>query len=93
MNLNKNLRTEQFDIDVGSAIGEFYIEWFDALWDESGRTRDNQAIIKAVFDRFLALPPIQARPPTADRFTADFDDLGSLSLDPFFMDDDGVPGT
>jgi len=90
MNLNKNLRTEQFDIDVGPAIGAFFIEWFDALWDESGRTRDNQAIIQAVFDRFLALPPVA---PVVRAGPADADDLGSLVLDPLFMDDDGVPGT
>lgn len=52
MNLNKNLRTEQFDIDVCDDIAGFYTEWFDALWDESGRSLDNRAIIKAVYDRF-----------------------------------------
>lgn len=52
MNLNKNLRTEQFDIDVCDELAGFFIEWFDALWDEAGRTRDNQAIIKAVYDRW-----------------------------------------
>lgn len=52
MNLNKNLRTEQFDIDVDETIAAFYRDWFDALWDESGRSRDNQAIIRAVYDRF-----------------------------------------
>lgn len=52
MNLNKNLRTEQFDIDVCDEVAAFYSEWFDALWDESGRSLDNQAIIKAVYDRF-----------------------------------------
>jgi hypothetical protein len=52
MNLNKNLRTEQFDIDVDDAITGFYRDWFDALWNESGRSRDNQAIIRAVYDRF-----------------------------------------
>ncbi len=52
MNLNKNLRTEQFDIDVCDAVAAFYTDWFDALWEESGRSLDNQAIIKAVYDRF-----------------------------------------
>ena len=52
MNLNKNLRTEQFDIDVCDEVAAFYTEWFDALWDESGRSLNNQAIIKAVYDRF-----------------------------------------
>jgi hypothetical protein len=52
MNLNKNLRTEQFDIDVSDDVCEFYSEWFNSLWEESGKTRDNHAIIKAVYDRF-----------------------------------------
>ncbi len=57
MNLNKNLRTEQFDIDVCEDVAGFYTKWFDALWDESGRTQNNRAIFKAVYDRFLALVP------------------------------------
>jgi hypothetical protein len=57
MNLNKNLRTEQFDIDVCDEIASFYTEWFDGLWEESGRSLDNRAIIKAVYDRFKELPP------------------------------------
>lgn len=52
MNLNKNLRTEQFDIDVCDEIADFYTAWFDGLWEESGRSLDNRAIIKAVYDRF-----------------------------------------
>ena len=52
MNLNKNLRTEQFDIDVDDAVADLYESWFDGLWDEAGRTRDNRAIIKAVYDRW-----------------------------------------
>jgi len=90
MNLNKNLRTEQFDIDVGPEVGAFFIEWFDALWDESGRTRDNQAIIQAVFDRFLALPPVE---PKARADPVEADDLSGLVLDLGALDDDGVPGT
>ena len=54
MNLNKNLRTEQFDIDVCPDVAEFYRSWFDALWDEAGRSQDNRAIIAAVYDRFQA---------------------------------------
>lgn len=56
MNLNKNLRTEQFDIDVDDAVAGLYTEWFDALWEESGRSQDNRAIISAVYDRFRANP-------------------------------------
>ena len=52
MNLNKNLRTEQFDIDVCDEVAAFYCAWFDALWDEAGRSSDNRAIIKAVYDRW-----------------------------------------
>lgn len=52
MNLNKNLRTEQFDIDVCDHVAAFYTDWFDGLWEESGRSLDNVAIIKAVYDRF-----------------------------------------
>ena len=71
MNLNKNLRTEQFDVDVDGAVAEFYIDWFDALWDEAGRSSDNRAIIKAVYDRFQAEAPGEAEkqknPPAAER--------------------------
>ncbi len=59
MNLNKNLRTEQFDIDCEAPDGEvvgLYSGWFDALWDESGRSQDNRAIIRAVYDRYLENP-------------------------------------
>ena len=52
MNLNKNLRTEQFDIDVCDEVAAFYCAWFDALWEEAGRNVDNRAIIKAVYDRW-----------------------------------------
>ena len=52
MNLNKNLRTEQFDIDVCDEVTGFYCAWFYALWDEAGRSADNRAIIKAVYDRW-----------------------------------------
>lgn len=59
MNLNKNLRTEQFDIDVDAGgddgdVSRFYLQWFDALWEESGRSNDNRFIMEAVFDRFLS---------------------------------------
>jgi hypothetical protein len=56
MNLNKNLRTEQFDIDVDEEMAGFYERWFDALWEEAGKTQDNRAIIQAVYDRYLANP-------------------------------------
>lgn len=56
MNLNKNLRTEQFDIDVDDAVAALYGDWFEGLWEESGRSQDNRAIISAVYDRFRANP-------------------------------------
>jgi hypothetical protein len=56
MNLNKNLRTEQFDIDVDDAVAAFYIDWFDGLWNESERSQDNKAIIKAIYDRYALIP-------------------------------------
>lgn len=76
MNLNKNLRTEQFDIDVCDEVAGLYTDWFDGLWEESGRSQDNRAIIKAVYDRFLANPeevdgqPVRGRaapPPKPER--------------------------
>ena len=60
MNLNKNLRTEQFDIDVCTEVAGFYTEWFDLLWEEAGRSQDNRAIIAAVYDRFRAGPASEA---------------------------------
>ena len=62
MNLNKTLRTEQFDIDVDDEVSAFYAAWFDGLWDESGRSRDNRTIIKAVYDRFLENPEARDEP-------------------------------
>lgn len=74
MNLNKNLRTEQFDIDVCDEVAAFYTDWFDGLWEESGRSLDNVAIIKAVYDRFAgsrtdgdAGNPQQPRPERAPK--------------------------
>ena len=63
MNLNKNLRTEQFDIDVCDEVARFYIDWFDALWLQSGITQNNREIIKAVYDRFLAENPAEEPSP------------------------------
>jgi hypothetical protein len=73
MNLNKNLRTEQFDISVGGKVAEFYADWFETLWDESGVGVDNVKIMKAIFERFEQLPK--------DDEPGDDPDLGSLTLD------------
>ena len=52
MNLNKNLRTEQFDISVGGEVSAFYAEWFEAIWEEAGIGGDNVEIMRGIFDRF-----------------------------------------
>ena len=87
MNLNKNLRAEQFDIDVCDEVAALYTEWFDALWEESGRTQDNRAIIKAVYDRWDRASDGEAkkkpaRPKTAPRTLREVefsvDELGDL---------------
>ena len=52
MNLNKNLRSEQFDLDVSEEVGGFWAEWFEALWDAAGIGVDNAAVMGAVFDRW-----------------------------------------
>lgn len=83
MNLNKNLRTEQFDIDVDDEVADFYRGWFDALWDEAGRSRDNVAIIRAVYDRYVEDPeeenaPKAQRMPAADEVAVNLDEIDSL---------------
>jgi hypothetical protein len=86
MNLNKNLRTEQFDIDVSDAFTDFYQGWFDALWDEAGRSTDNVEIIKAVFDRYLNDGPIAsavAQSAPNSEMVAEGDLLAGLSLGEF----------
>ena len=87
MNLNKNLRTEQFDIDVADGFAEFYQGWFDALWDEAGRSQDNVAIIKAVFDRYLEEAPLAGEAVAESRnnseTVAPADPLAGLSLGAF----------
>lgn len=85
MNLNKNLRTEQFDIDVCDEVAGFYSEWFDALWDESGRGLSNREIIEAVFDRFEAMGlGSDGAIGASDSAALDLGDLAGLSLDAGF---------
>jgi hypothetical protein len=87
MNLNKNLRTEQFDIDVCDEVAAFYCAWFDALWDEAGRSSDNRAIIKSVYDRWDRasggeVEKKAARPKAASRKLQDVVfSLGDLGLE------------
>lgn len=81
MNLNKNLRTEQFDLDVCDEISGFYTDWFDGLWDQAGITSDNQAIIQAVYDRYKVgeTEEIKSRPCRKKRdISMSVDDLNSL---------------
>ncbi len=88
MNLNKNLRTEQFDLDVDDEVAGFYEGWFDALWDESGRSQDNRSIIRNVYDRYRrgaaddqetnARPPQRSRAPKLSEVTFSPDDLSGL---------------
>lgn len=89
MNLNKNLRTEQFDIDVCDAMADFYERWFDLLWEESEERVDNRKIIQAVFDRFIAERAVaaeasvsSAKPKTARQDARDvLDDFQGWTFD------------
>lgn len=85
MNLNKNLRTEQFDIGVDDGLADFFEDWFDALWDESGRTSENKAIIEAVYDRYLEWRG--ANPLEADRMEKREEESMSSALAPISDDD------
>ena len=88
MNLNKNLRTEQFDIDVADDVARFYETWFDGLWDESGRSTDNRTIIRNVYDRYRAgladvaeeekSAPVARRAAKAEEAVFAMDDLSDL---------------
>lgn len=93
MNLNKNLRTEQFDIDVCEEMADFYERWFDLLWDESEERVDNRKIIQAVYDRFIAerallaekekaAPKSKAQPVSEEGFDGQFglDDFDTWSF-------------
>lgn len=52
MNLNKNLRTEQFDISVCAEVAAFYRRWFDGLWMESAPKREAEHVFAAVYDKW-----------------------------------------
>lgn len=55
MNLNKNLKTEQFDISVCDEAYAFFLRWADELWDAAEPGVDAEHVFQAVFDRFRAL--------------------------------------
>lgn len=86
MNLNKNLRTENFDLDVDAEIGAFFVEWFDGLWDAAGRMQDNRQIIAAVYDRFLAERPVMAADQSRRSEKAPGADPGAFDISDFLFD-------
>lgn len=55
MNINKNLKTEQFDISVCDDMHGFFLRWADELWDAAAPGVGAESAFKAVFDRFTAL--------------------------------------
>lgn len=52
MNLNKNLKTEQFDISVCDEMHEFFLRWADDLWDAAKPDADAEHVFRAVWDKF-----------------------------------------
>ena len=69
MNLNKNLKTEQFDISVCDEMYAFFLSWADALWVEAAPSAGADHVFKAVWDKFTATrgaPPVMAWPSAKD---------------------------
>ena len=65
MNINKNLKTEQFDISVCDEVYDFYIRWADALWDAAAPEADADHVFSKVWTKFTELrgdPPATAWP-------------------------------
>lgn len=52
MNLNKNLKTEQFDISVCNETYEFFRVWADDLWSAADPGADAESVFKSVWDKF-----------------------------------------
>lgn len=67
MNVNKNLRAEQFDIDVCPEVSGFYLDWFDALWSAAGRNLSDGQMMRAVYDRWRVDPVIDEPQPIDSR--------------------------
>lgn len=67
MNLNKNLKTEQFDISVCDEMHAFYLRWADELWTAAAPEARTEHVFKAVWDGFTALrgKPEPSRWPSA----------------------------
>jgi hypothetical protein len=55
MNLNKNLKTEQFDISVCDETYAFFLQWADELWLAAQPGADAENVFRGVFDKFKAL--------------------------------------
>lgn len=55
MNLNKNLKTEQFDISVCDETYAFYLAWADALWDAAKPEAQAESVFAEVWEKFTAL--------------------------------------
>lgn len=55
MNLNKNLKTEQFDISVCDETHDFFLRWADDLWSAARPDLGADSVFKDVWDRFTKL--------------------------------------
>lgn len=55
MNINKNLKTEQFDISVCDEMYAFFLNWADSLWAAAEPSKGAESVFKDVFDRFQLL--------------------------------------
>lgn len=55
MNINKNLKTEQFDISVCDDAYGFFLNWADELWAAAAPGVDADHVFKSVWDKFTAL--------------------------------------
>ena len=52
MNLNKNLKTEQFDISVCDETYAFFLGWANELWDAAANNAKAEAAFENVFNRY-----------------------------------------
>jgi len=52
MNLNKNLKTEQFDISVCDETYRFFLEWAQHLWAAASPEAGAESVFKDVFDKY-----------------------------------------
>ena len=55
MNINKNLKTEQFDISVCDEVYGFYRVWADELWVAAEPGANAEHVFKIVWDKFVKL--------------------------------------